>query len=66
MAQLSIVARGMSEESRVIGFDTPALRDGHRALWGVLFGAFIFILGIGQVAIDGSRRPSPRRALPFT
>jgi uncharacterized membrane protein len=57
MAQLSIVARGMSEERHVIGFDTPAVREGRwarwGALWGVLFGAFIFIPGIGQLAVGG-------------
>jgi hypothetical protein len=67
MAQLSIVARDMSEESRAIGFDTPASRGDRWALWGVLFDAFIFIPSIGQVAIDGYLRPSPHRAtLPFT
>jgi len=57
MAQLSIVARGMSEERHVIGFDTPPVREGRwarwGALWGVLFGAFIFIPGVGQLAVGG-------------
>jgi hypothetical protein len=57
MAQLSIVARGMSEERHVIGFDTPAAREGRWArwgvLWGVLFGAFVFVPGIGQLAVGG-------------
>lgn len=57
MAQLSIVARGMSEEHHVIGFDTPAVREGRwarwGAFWGVLFGAFVFIPGIGQLAVGG-------------
>jgi uncharacterized membrane protein len=57
MAQLSIVARGMSEERHVIGFDTPSVREARwarwGALWGVLFGAFVFIPGIGGVALGG-------------
>jgi uncharacterized membrane protein len=57
MAQLSIVARGMNEERHVIGFDTPAVRAGRWArwggLWGVLFGAFIFLPGVGPVAVGG-------------
>jgi uncharacterized membrane protein len=57
MEQLSIVARGMNEERHVIGFDTPAVREGRwarwGALWGVLFGAFIFIPGVGGVAVGG-------------
>jgi len=57
MAQLSIVARGMNEERHVIGFDTPNVREARwarwGALWGVLFGAFIFIPGIGGVAVGG-------------
>jgi hypothetical protein len=57
MAQLSILARGMSEERHVVGFDTPAVREARwarwGALWGVLFGAFVFVPGIGGVAVGG-------------
>jgi hypothetical protein len=57
MAQLSILARGMGEERHVIGFDTPSVREARWArwggLWGVLFGAFVFIPGIGGIAIGG-------------
>jgi uncharacterized membrane protein len=57
MAQLSIVARGVNEERHVIGFDTPAVREGRwarwGAVWGVLFGAFIFLPGVGPVAVGG-------------
>jgi uncharacterized membrane protein len=57
MTQLSILARGMSEERHVIGFDTPTVREARwarwGALWGVLFGAFVFIPGIGGVALGG-------------
>jgi uncharacterized membrane protein len=57
MTQLSILARGMSEERHVIGFDTPTAREARwarwGALWGVLFGAFVFLPGVGGVAIGG-------------
>jgi hypothetical protein len=57
MSQLSIIARGMTTERHVIGFDTHAQREGRWArwggVWGVLFGAFFFIPGVGHVAIGG-------------
>jgi hypothetical protein len=57
MTHLSIIARGMNTERHVIGFDTRANREGHWArwggLWGVLFGAFFFIPGVGHVAFGG-------------
>jgi uncharacterized membrane protein len=57
MSHLSIVARGMNTERHVIGFDTHIEREGRWArwggMWGVLFGAFFFIPGVGHVAIGG-------------
>jgi hypothetical protein len=57
MAALSIIATGMTEERHVIGFDTPAVREGRwarwGALWGGLFAAFILLPGVGGVAIGG-------------
>jgi uncharacterized membrane protein len=57
MSHLSIIAKGMNTERHVIGFDTRAHREGHWArwggLWGVLFGSFLFIPGVGHVAFGG-------------
>ncbi len=57
MTALSILARGCSEERHVIGFDTAPVREARWArwggLWGVLFGAFVFIPGMGGIAIGG-------------
>ncbi|MDO9410876.1 DUF1269 domain-containing protein [Patulibacter sp.] len=57
MTQLSIVARGEQTERHVIGFDDRRHREqtwaGWGALWGVLFGAFFFVPGIGNVAFGG-------------
>lgn len=57
MSHLSIIARGMNTERHVIGFDTHTEREGRWArwggLWGVLFGAFFFIPGVGHVALGG-------------
>ena len=57
MEQLSILAKGMSTERHVMGFDTAARRigrwSGFGAVWGALFGAFFFIPGVGHVALGG-------------
>jgi uncharacterized membrane protein len=57
MTQLSIIAKGMSTERHVIGYDTHLNREGRWArwggLWGVLFGSFLFIPGLGHVAVGG-------------
>lgn len=57
MTQLSIVARGEQTERHVIGFDDHRHREeawaGWGALWGVLFGAFFFVPGVGNVAFGG-------------
>src|ERR1035441_6970423 len=57
MSHLSIIAKGMNTERHVMGFDTRAHRESHWArwggVWGVLFGAFFFIPGVGHVAFGG-------------
>lgn len=57
MKQLSLLARGLSEERHVIGTDTAARRTGRWAgfgsLWGLLIGAFFWVPGIGHVAVGG-------------
>ena len=57
MATISVLAKGMSEERHVIGFETPETHTKRWAkwggLWGWVFGAFIFIPGIGHVAVGG-------------
>lgn len=57
MSRLSIVAKGMSTERHVIGYDTHRDREDRWARWGgasgVLFGAFFFIPGVGHVALGG-------------
>lgn len=57
MTQLSIVARGERTERHVIGFDDHRHREetwaGWGALWGVLFGAFFVVPGVGTVAFGG-------------
>jgi uncharacterized membrane protein len=57
MTQLSIIAKGMNTERHVIGYDTHINREGRWArwggLWGVLFGSFLFIPGLGHVAVGG-------------
>jgi hypothetical protein len=57
MASLSIIAKGMDTERHVIGFETLTQREGHwgrwGGVWGVLFGSFVFIPGVGHVALGG-------------
>lgn len=57
MTHLSIIAKGMTSERHVIGYDTAVRREGRWArwggAWGVLFGAFLFIPGLGHVAFGG-------------
>lgn len=57
MTQLSIVARGEQTERHVIGFDDHRHREevwaGWGALWGVLFGAFFVVPGVGTLAFGG-------------
>jgi Protein of unknown function (DUF1269)/Heat induced stress protein YflT len=57
MSHISVLGKGMTEERHIVGFDTPGKHTAHWAkwggLWGWVFGAFIFIPGIGYVAIGG-------------
>lgn len=57
MATISVVAKGLSEERHVVGFETPETHTMRWAkwggLWGWVFGAFIFVPGIGHVAVGG-------------
>jgi hypothetical protein len=57
MAMISVLGRGTSEERHVVGFETPRTRSARWAswggLWGWVFGAFVFVPGIGHVAIGG-------------
>ena len=57
MASISVLGTGMSQERHVIGFETQRTHARHWAkwggLWGWIFGAFIFVPGIGHVAIGG-------------
>jgi hypothetical protein len=55
--KLSVLGRGMTEERHVVGFDTRARRTGRwagwGALWGSVFGALLFVPGVGHVAVGG-------------
>jgi uncharacterized membrane protein len=57
MSSISVLGKGMSEERHVIGFDTPEKRTARWAkwggLWGWVFGALLFVPGVGHVAIGG-------------
>jgi hypothetical protein len=57
MSHISVLGKGMTEERHIVGFDTPGKHTAHWAkwggLWGWLFGAFIFIPGIGHIAVGG-------------
>jgi hypothetical protein len=57
MSHISVLGKGMTEERHIVGFDTPGKHTAHWAkwggLWGWVFGAFIFIPGIGHIAIGG-------------
>ena len=57
MASISVLGKGITEERHVIGFETPHKRTARWAewggLWGWIFGAFIFVPGVGHVAIGG-------------
>jgi hypothetical protein len=57
MAGISVLGTGMSQERHVIGFETQRTHAARWAtwggLWGWIFGAFVFIPGIGHVAIGG-------------
>ncbi len=57
MAAISVLGTGMSQERHVIGFETQRTHAAHWAtwggLWGWIFGAFIFVPGVGHVAIGG-------------
>ena len=57
MATISVLAKGMSEERHIVGFET---RESHMqswakwgGLWGWVFGAFMFVPGVGHVAVGG-------------
>jgi uncharacterized membrane protein len=57
MSSISVLGKGMSEQRHVIGFDTPEKRTARWAkwggLWGWVFGALLFVPGVGHVAIGG-------------
>ena len=57
MAGISVLGTGMSEERHVVGFETRRTQATRWArwggLWGWVFGAFVFVPGIGHVAIGG-------------
>lgn len=57
MSQISVLGQGMTEERHIVGFDTPGRHTARWAswggMWGWLFGAFMFIPGLGHVAVGG-------------
>jgi hypothetical protein len=57
MAAISVLGTGMSQERHVIGFETQRSNTARWAkwggLWGWVFGAFVFVPGIGHVAVGG-------------
>jgi hypothetical protein len=57
MGSVSVLGMGMSEERHVVGFETPrshaARWAGWGGLWGWLRGAFVFVPGVGHVAVGG-------------
>ena len=57
MAGISVLGTGMSQERHVVGFETQRTHAARWAtwggLWGWVFGAFVFVPGIGHVAIGG-------------
>ena len=57
MSSISVLGKGMTEDRHVVGFDTPNKRTARWAawggLWGWVFGAFVFIPGVGHVAVGG-------------
>jgi hypothetical protein len=57
MSKISVLGKGMSEERHIVGFETPSTHTARWAkwggLWGWVFGAFIFVPGVGHVAIGG-------------
>lgn len=57
MSSISVLGKGMSEERHVVGFETAGRRTARWAtwggLWGWVFGAFLFVPGVGQVAVGG-------------
>jgi len=57
MDTISVLGKGMSEQRHVVGFETPEKHTARWAkwggLWGWLFGAFVFVPGVGHVAIGG-------------
>jgi uncharacterized membrane protein len=57
MSKISVLGKGMTEERHIVGFETPTTHTARWAkwggLWGWVFGAFIFVPGVGHVAIGG-------------
>jgi len=57
MSSISVLGKGMIEERHVVGFETQGTHAARWArwggLWGWLFGAFVFVPGVGHVAIGG-------------
>jgi len=57
MSKISVLGRGLAEERHIVGFETPGSHAARWArwggLWGWLFGALMFIPGVGNVAIGG-------------
>ena len=57
MSSISVLGKGMTEDRHVVGFDTANKRTARwaswGAMWGWIFGAFVFIPGVGHVAVGG-------------
>jgi uncharacterized membrane protein len=57
MSTISVLGKGMSQERHVVGFETAGRRTTRWAswggLWGWLFGALLFVPGVGHVAVGG-------------
>jgi len=57
MSAISVLGQGMTQERHVIGFETQRTHAARWAawggLWGWVFGAFVFVPGVGHVAIGG-------------
>ena len=57
MTAISVLGTGITQERHVVGFETQRTHAARWAtwggLWGWVFGAFVFVPGIGHVAIGG-------------
>ena len=57
MTAISVLGTGITQERHVVGFETQRTHAARWAawggLWGWVFGAFVFVPGIGHVAVGG-------------